>query len=471
MLPGVLSCISRPSNFFTNLTILHGGTFEFKGPWFSSFDFIITSNPMNINHILSRKFDNYGKGSEYRELFFDAMGDGIFNADSNSWKIQRKMLMSLLHSSKFIRRVEKIIKQKLEKGLIPMLENLTKLDAEVDLQDVIERFNYDCSCLLVLGFDPNSLSIEFPEVPTKEAFFQVEEVLLYRHIVPTSFWKLQKWLQIGVEKKMSKALETINNFMYQCISLKRQKLIAKSLQVEEDDEIDLLTAFMVEKEEEVSVIGKSDKVLRDIVINVLAAGKDTLTSSLSWFFWLVATNPSIESKILEEIKANSPKGKDHKMMFIKGEELNRFIYLHAALCETLRLYPAVPSDHKTASESDILPSGHQIDKKSRILLNFKAMGMMKEIWGEDCVEFKPERWISKQGDIVQVPSYKFTAFGAGPRSCLGKDLSFIHMKIIAIAILWNYQVEVVKGHSPIERNSILFLMKNGLKVKIKKRVA
>ncbi|XVF16339.1 hypothetical protein REPUB_Repub10bG0023000 [Reevesia pubescens] len=384
MLPGLLTYISRPLDYFTRIILLHGGTVEFKGPWFSSFDFIFTSNPMNINHILCRKFDNYDKGSEYRELFFDALGDGIFNAGSHSWKIQRKMLVSLLHSSKFVRRLEEIVSQKLEKRLIPMLEELAKLDAEVDFQDVIQRFNYDSMCLLVLGFDPNSLSIEFPVVPSKDAFNQVEEGLLYRHIVPTSFWKLQKWLQIGEEKKMGKALEMVHSFTYQCISLKQEKLRTRSSELEKDDEYDLLTALMVEKDEEMNVIGKSDnKVLKDIVGNVMAAGKDSITASLSWFFWLIATNPSVEIKILEEIKANTPTGNDKKMLLFRGEELNRFIYLHAALCETLRLYPAVPYNHKTASESDILPSGHRVSPKTRILLNFYAMGRMKEIWGED----------------------------------------------------------------------------------------
>ncbi|PWA79675.1 cytochrome P450 [Artemisia annua] len=51
---------------------------------------------------------------------------------------------------------------------------------------------------------------------------------------------------------------------------------------------------------------------------------------------------------------------------------------------------------------------------------------MRSIWGEDCKEFKPERWISKNGGIKHEPSYKFTTFGSGPRTCLD-DSMVLHM--------------------------------------------
>ena len=65
---------------------------------------------------------------------------------------------------------------------------------------------------------------------------------------------------------------------------------------------------------------------------------------------------------------------------------------------------------------------------------------MKDIWGGDCLEFKPERWINEQGGINNIPSHKFIAFNAGPRSCLGQDLSFFQMKTIVTAIIWNYRL-------------------------------
>ena len=104
-----------------------------------------------------------------------------------------------------------------------------------------------------------------------------------------------------------------------------------------------------------------------------------------------------------------------------------------------------------------------------ILLSLYAMGRFEEVWGKDCLEFKPERWISGKGGIVHVPSYKFISFNAGPRTCLGKDLSFIQMKMVVTAILRNYHLQLAEGHHVIPSLSIVLLMEHGLKVRIKKR--
>ena len=89
------------------------------------------------------------------------------------------------------------------------------------------------------------------------------------------------------------------------------------------------------------------------------------------------------------------------------------VYLHGAICEALRLFPPLPFERKKAIKPDVLPSGHKIESNTMILYSFYAMGRCEEIWGEDCLEFKPERWISNKGQIVHVPSYKFISFNAG----------------------------------------------------------
>ncbi|KAG2244528.1 hypothetical protein Bca52824_093615 [Brassica carinata] len=94
---------------------------------------------------------------------------------------------------------------------------------------------------------------------------------------------------------------------------------------------------------------------------------------------------------------------------------------------------------------------------------------MKSVWGEDALEFKPERWITENGTSVHEPSYKFLAFNAGPRTCLGKEVAMMQMKTVAVKIIQNYNIKVVEGHKVEPAPSIILHMKHGLKVTVSKR--
>jgi len=363
--------------------------------------------------------------------------------------------------------LEKVSRGKVESGLIPILDHVSSMGIEVDLQDVFQRYTFDNVCFMVLGFDPNCLSIYFPEVAHAKAFDQMEQSVFYRHIVPESYWKLQRWLQIGEEKKLSNACKIFDQFVYQCISSKREELSRRRTQKVEEAKFDLLTACIEEDEGgEMDGLTKSNKFLRDMAFSLIAAGRDTVSSGLTWFIWLVATHPSVEAKIIEEMREHLLVKKEIRWGI---EELSKLVYLEGAICESLRLFPPIPFEHLCAIDSDILPSGHRIGPSTRMLCSLYSMGRMESIWGGDCLEFKPERWISEQGRIMHVPSYKFIAFNAGPRTCLGKDVSFIQMKMVASSIIWNYRVQVVEGHPALPSISVVLHMKHGLKVRVTKR--
>ena len=93
-----------------------------------------------------------------------------------------------------------------------------------------------------------------------------------------------------------------------------------------------------------------DKFLRDIVVNFMIAGRDTSATTLSWFFHLLSKNPEAEKRILEEIhevvKENECASLEESIsLFCESlvhTVLDKMHYLHAALTETLRLYPPVP---------------------------------------------------------------------------------------------------------------------------------
>ncbi|KAK4371398.1 hypothetical protein RND71_010873 [Anisodus tanguticus] len=465
MLPATLVHIQQIHERCTISMRASGGTFLFKGPWFANMDILSTVDPANVHYIMSANFINFPKGPKFKEIF-DVLGNGIFNADLDMWKVQRKTTRALITHHEFYKFLVKTSRDKVEKGLIPVLDHVCHEGSIVDLQDLFQRFTFDTTCILVTGYDPGCVSIDFPDVPFSKAMDDAEEAILFRHALPEIIWKLQRWLKIGQEKKMIRARETLDYTIDKYISKKHEELKERGNLKESEDGFDLLTFYL--KEEHNLGVKCDDKFLRDTIVNLMIAGRDTTSSALTWFVWLVSTNPQVEKKIRDEINSIIPNEEVGKFRLFNVQELNKLVYLHGALCDSLRLYPPVPFQHKEPLEEDTLPSGHKVHPKMKILFSLYAMGRMESIW-KDCMEFKPERWISERGTIKHEPSYKFMVFNAGPRTCLGKEVAFTQMKAVAAAIIHNYQVELVKGH-PVEPNaSVILYMRYGFKVRINRR--
>ncbi|THG02622.1 hypothetical protein TEA_006696 [Camellia sinensis var. sinensis] len=125
--------------------------------------------------------------------------------------------------------------------------------------------------------------------------------------------------------------------------------------------------------------------------------------------------PALENeKIAREVKeVTSSHGygssTDDFTTILTDEVLEKMHYLHSALTETLRLYPAVPMDGRCAETDDILPDGFKLKKGDGVYYMSYAMGRMPYIWGDDAEDFRPERWL-KNGVFQPESPFKFIAF-------------------------------------------------------------
>lgn len=148
------------------------------------------------------------------------------------------------------------------------------------------------------------------------------------------------------------------------------------------------------------------------------------------------------------------------------DELREMDYLHAVLSETLRLYPPVPLCLRLCAEDDTLPDGTVVKKGWRVIYNSYAMGAMESIWGKDCKEFKPERWL-ENGVFRPRSPFIFPVFHAGPRTCLGKEMAYVQMKMVAVSVIERLSFVVA------EKKEVEFVhalkMKGGLPLLVRER--
>lgn len=470
-LPGLIQNANRLHDWISDNLRACGGTYQtclYLLPFLSRKQGLVTvtCHPKNLEHILKLRFDNYPKGPNWQSAFHDLLGDGIFNSDGDTWLFQRKTAALEFTTRTLRQAMARWVSRAIKFRLCPILESARVNFKPVDLQDLMLRITFDNICGLAFGKDPQTLSPELPENGFAMAFDRATEATLQRFILPRLIWKLKKWLGLGMEITMSRSLEHIDEYLSDIISTRKLELVSKEGESLHDD---LLSRFMKKKE------SYSDTFLQHVALNFILAGRDTSSVALSWFFWLVGQNPAIEEKIVDEICSVliETRGTDVAKWVedpLGYEEVDQLVYLKAALSETLRLYPSVPQDSKHVVSDDILPTGTFVPAGSSITYSIYAIGRMEAIWGKDCMEFKPERWLTLDGKKFDAQnSYKFVAFNAGPRICLGKDLAYLQMKSIAAAVLLRHHLTVVPGHRVEQKMSLTLFMKYGLMVNVHKR--
>ncbi|KAJ1403524.1 Cytochrome P450 [Sesbania bispinosa] len=235
-------------------------------------------------------------------------------------------------------------------------------------------------------------------------------------------WKVKKWLRLGMEVSLNRSLVYVDEHLSSVIEKRKVELLSQQ-----------------------------------------KMGPFMMTCSQGW-----KRNLREICTVLMETRGDDvAKWVDEPLVF---EEVDRLVYLKAALSETLRLYPSVPEDSKHVVADDVLPDGTFVPAGSSVTYSIYSAGRLKSTWGEDCMEFRPERWLSLDGTkFTMKDSFKFVAFNAGPRICLGKDLAYLQMKSIAAAVLLRHRLVMVPGHQVEQKMSLTLFMKNGLRVNVHNR--
>ncbi|XP_073119929.1 alkane hydroxylase MAH1-like [Henckelia pumila] len=449
----------------THLLAENNATLLFKTSWVTKVDILVTSDPANVQHIMNSRFPIYQRGSEFRNVF-DFLGEAVFNKDLDEWKQEKKFTHAFFKENQYHDSTPKIIHHTLEKTLIPVLDHMSRENQVFDMQELFNRYMLDATCIMVVGSDPGSLRVGFPENPLLNAMDDIGEAVFYRHILPEKVWKLQRWLNIGKEKKLAHAATTFGRILDGYVSEKR---IALTKNNQESEYFDVLKFYLTSNDDFMK--GSSSKqeeksFLASNLMTLFFAGRDTSGALLTWFFYLIARNPLAENKILQEIKGVLLENASKKHIFSNVDELSKLVYLHSAICESLRLFPTGPFLLRVPNQEDVLPSGHKVNQTTKVMLCSYSMGRMPEIWGDDCHEFKPERWLSEKGGMKHVASSNFLAFSSGPWTCPGRELAFTRMKAVAATILHNFRVSVLDGQNVCPSVSAILTMKHGLKAKI-----
>ncbi|KAF2810069.1 pisatin demethylase [Mytilinidion resinicola] len=188
-----------------------------------------------------------------------------------------------------------------------------------------------------------------------------------------------------------------------------------------------------EKKNEVS----DDEVIMNSALFIVA-GSETTATLLCGLLNHLIRNPPMLDKLKKEIRDAVKTPEDLVM-----ENVGELKWMNACIEEGLRIFPPVPIGLlRTVPEGGSDVDGHFIPEGTSVCVSsWAASHNPKNFVDPDT--FIPERWLdSKYDSDVKKASQPFSL---GPRGCIGRNLTYVELRLIMAALLWNFDVEFADG--------------------------
>ncbi|KAK3676715.1 hypothetical protein LTR78_003491 [Recurvomyces mirabilis] len=177
---------------------------------------------------------------------------------------------------------------------------------------------------------------------------------------------------------------------------------------------DLLTKILASG----SSMAMTDRETYVEIGNLVFAGSDTTSTTLTYMFWELARHPEWQTKIQEELRRSDEK---------QSLDYNRPLpVLEAVINEALRLHPAAPSSLLRVvpmGGSDI--AGYTLPPGTTVSMQCYTTQRNSTAF-PDPDTFNPQRWLNS--DMSADAKLLFMPFSRGTRACLGRNLAMMELK-------------------------------------------
>ncbi|KAJ6607884.1 cytochrome P450 [Mycena sp. CBHHK59/15] len=401
---------------------------------------IVTMEPAYVKAILATEFTNYWKGPADSHRGQSLLGSGVFNADDEMWKFHRSMTRPFFTRERIsdFDIFDKHANDAIGQAATRLLEGYA-----VDIQDVASRFTLDSATEFLFGKSADSLSagLAYPESSSQKntpsllnhpsntfvnAFLEAQRQYVARSRFGTK-WPLNEFWRDRIKPHREIIDQFINPILNEALAEKSKASKVDSGQLE------TLLSHLLQ--------GTDDKqIIRDEILNILVAGRDTTSATLTFGIYMLAEHPEITKRLREEIlsKIGSSRRPTHS-------DMKDLPYLRAFINETLRLYPPVPLDSRSSKNATTWPattpggSPLYVPARTKIIYAVFLMHRRTDLWGPDALNFDPDRFMDERLHKYLTPNpYIFLPFNAGPRICLGQQFAYQEVSFFLIRLLQRF---------------------------------
>lgn len=237
-----------------------------------------------------------------------------------------------------------------------------------------------------------------------------------------SIWQTPRWLPTPANRRSDRASARLNGVIQRIIANRRAA---------PHDHGDLLSMLMHARDAD-DGSRMSDWQLRDEVMTLLLAGHETTANVLTWTWYLLALNPTVESRLESELCE------------VLGDrepsvaDLPRLLYTERVVLESMRLLPPAYTLGREAKEDCVI--GDYLVPAGGTLLLSQWVVHHDARWFAEPERFNPDRWTDEFQRTR--PKYAYFPFGGGPRVCIGNTFAMMEAVLIIAAIAQRYRLRL-----------------------------
>ncbi len=403
--------------FAQKTAVAHGGVAHLKMLWMHLF---MVNEPTVLREVLIHHSHQMHRDPFVSRVFKRLMGNGVFMAEGETWKKQRKLVQPAFHAMR-IRQYTDIMADYARDMVagwqvgdtLAVDQALTQLTLRI-----IAKTMYD------VDIDEETAVIGHN---MKEILSVVEAQLKMSFVPP-------QWLPTKLNRRFNTAYKNITDLL---------RRIIHERQTEGHDHGDLLSMLLSVRDEEDNPM--PEQQLLDECLTLFVAGHETTAAALAWTWYLLAQHPHTTHQLqaqIDEVLGGDP---------ITFDKLSAMPLLEAVIKEALRLYPPAFGFGRTVKEAFSVGDYH-FRKGAIILFNSYVTHRRPDLY-EEPEAFRPERFMDK---ATEPDRYTYYPFGVGPRICLGNMFAMLEAQVILATMMQQVQLELAVT-KPVELDTLVTL--------------